>query len=70
MVNEIQSVQGSLQNKVLVMTNNETNGFFDLLAKNTITEREDFVNMDNNCDGKETVTKEKSRLKYISRGYQ
>ena len=56
--------------KILSVSCNKTNGFFDLLIENTITERETFVTNDNDCDEKITINTEKRTLKYVNGNYK
>ena len=58
------------QEKVLIVSNNLTNGYYDLTVKNEITKENTFVDKTGECDGTEITTVEKTVLKYQKGGYK
>ena len=70
-VNGIQIVLGSfvLQNKVLIMTEDYSNNFLDILVSTKVTETENYLYEDNNCQSKDVLTKSKSVLNYDGSAY-
>ena len=58
------------QDKVLIVSNNLTNGYYDITVKNKITKENTFVDKLGECDGTEVATVEKTVLKYLNGGYK
>lgn len=58
------------EDKLLIISNKKTNGFFDILVKTKITETENFIDKNNNCDHTETVITVKTVLKFNNKEYK
>lgn len=58
------------EKKILIISKNKTNGYFNILVKNTITNSKAFLNEQNECDEKKTIVKENTVLKYNDDQYQ
>jgi len=58
------------QSKVLIITSKMTNGFYDILVKNTIIKEETFVTDKGDCDEKSKTSYEKQVLKFGKHIYQ
>lgn len=58
------------QDKVLIVSNNLTNGYYDITVKNKISKENTFVDKLGECDGTEVTTVEKTVLKYLNGGYK
>ena len=56
------------ERKVLIISNNKTNGLFDILVKNKITETTNYIDEYNDCNSIDKVKTEKTTLKY--NGYE
>ena len=52
------------QNKIFIISKNKTNGYFDIMIKNTISNSKAFLNEQNECDEKETTSTKKIILRY------
>jgi len=52
------------ENKILVLSKKSTNGYSDIIVKTTTSNSIAFLNKDNDCDEKETVSKTSQALKY------
>ena len=58
------------EKKILIVSDNKTNGYFDILVKNTITETKNFETANGDCDYKEKVTAVKTVLKFDREEYK
>lgn len=58
------------QQKVLIVSNNLTNGYYNITVKNKITKENTFVDKLGECDGNQVTTTEKTVLKYQNDGYK
>jgi hypothetical protein len=56
--------------KLLLITQQKTNGFYDLLVKSKITESKTAVNKSDDCSVTDTVTWQKTKLKFTDNRYQ
>ena len=56
--------------KVLIISKNKTNGYFDILVKNKITETTNYEDRNGNCDSKEKITTTKTVLKFNGKEYK
>lgn len=54
---------------VFIMTEAYTNNFLDILVSTKVTETENYLDQDNNCQSKDVLTKSKSVLKYNGAEY-
>ncbi len=58
------------EKKVLIISKNKTNGYFDISVKNKIIETTNYKDESGNCDSKEKITKEKTLLKFNGKEYK
>lgn len=58
-----------LQNKVLIMTEEYSNNFLNILVSTKVTETENYLDENNNCQSKDVLTNSKSVLKYNGAEY-
>lgn len=58
------------EDRVFMMSNKKTNGYFDIVVKNKITETKNFIDDDNDCDHTETVSTTKTVLKFNTKEYK
>ena len=56
------------ERKVLIISNNKTNGFFDIFVKNKITETTNYINENGECNSIDKVKTKKTSLKF--NGYE
>jgi len=52
------------QNSIIIMSENTTNGYYDIQIKTTTSKSIAFLNQANECDEKETISKQNEVLKY------
>jgi len=58
------------QDKILIITENITNGYFDILVKNEVFKENTFINESGECDGTGNKTVEKVILKFQNEQYR
>ncbi|CAM1340123.1 PA3715 family protein [Tenacibaculum aestuarii] len=56
--------------KTLIISEEKTNKYFDIVVKNKITESIAFINVNGDCDNKNTVTTKTSVLKFDGKTYK
>lgn len=57
------------EKKILIISEKTTNGYFDIIAKNTITHSVDYVPEDGDCESEKEVTRKKTSLKFNGETY-
>ena len=55
--------------KILIVTTNKTNNYYNILVKNKITKTTVYEDENGDCDDKEKVTTEETLLKFNGEGY-
>jgi len=55
--------------KILIMTTNKTNGYYDILVKNEITDTESFEDANGNCNATEKIRTQKTVLQFNGEAY-
>ncbi|MDY8135653.1 hypothetical protein [Aquimarina sp. 2201CG5-10] len=60
----------SEQNKTLIVTENLTNGYYNILVKNSISKATSFIDKNNQCEEEEVLSKENQTLKYENGYYK
>ena len=58
------------EEKVLMLTENSTNGYVDISVKNTITETKKFEDENGDCDEKVTISEQNQVLEFSNGRYQ
>jgi hypothetical protein len=56
--------------KIIIVSKNKTNDYFDLIVKNKITETKNMLDKNGNCNTLETFTEEKTILKFNGLEYK
>lgn len=58
------------EKKILIMSKEKTNGNFDILVKNKITETTNYIDENNDCEATEKVTRAKTILSFVNGEYK
>lgn len=58
------------EKKVLIISKNKSNEYFDILVKNKITETTNYEDKNGDCDSTEKITAEKTLLKFNGKEYK
>lgn len=58
------------ERKVLIISNNKTNGLFDILVKNKITETTNYINENDECSSIDNIRSLKTILKFDGKKYK